>query len=108
MRNSLKKRGSTSNEIDECFRLIDDGQFKVSPSKEFILQQALDTIQLLQAELKKMRWRILCVPNGEPDLIIGDHAVMLSDEGPDDQPPAPLGIHNPNIELVMPMSRRMV
>jgi hypothetical protein len=108
MRNSLEETGSTSDEINECFRLIDAGQFKVTPSKEFILKQALDTIDLLQAELRKMRWGILCVPNGEPDLIIGDHAVMLSDEGPDDQPPAPLGIRNPNIELVMPLSRRMV
>lgn len=108
MRNSMKETGATPEEIDELFRVLEAGQFKVSPSKEFILKQSLDMIPTLHAELIKMRWTILGVPNGEPDLIIGDHAVMLSDEGPDDKPPAPLGIRNPNIELVMPLSRRMV
>jgi len=108
VRNSLKKTGATPEEVAELFRAMESGQCKVSPSKEFILEQSLKLIQLLQAELTRMRWTILGVPNGDPDLVIGDNPVMLSDEGPDDKPPAALGIRNPTIELVMPLGRRMV
>jgi hypothetical protein len=50
----------------------------------------------------------MSVPSGEPDLILSDQPVMLYDAGPDNEPPKPLGIRNPNIELVMPLGRRMV
>jgi hypothetical protein len=108
VRSSLKQAGATSDEITALFHAMETGRFKVTPTKEYVLWQSLKMIELLQAELKQMRWTILAVPNGEPNLIIGDQPAMLYDAGPDDEPPAPLGIRNRNIELVMPLGRRMV
>jgi len=108
VRNSLKQTGATSQEIDELLHAGESGQWKVSPTKDYVLTESLRMIQVLQAELKQMRWKILAVPSGEPGLIIGDQPVMLYDAGPDDEPPKPLRIRNPDIELVLPLSRRMV
>lgn len=108
VRNSLRHTGATADEIDEVFHAMETGQCTVSPTKDYVLRESLRMIRLLQAELEQMRWTIFAVPSGEPDLIIGDHPVMLYDAGPDNEPPAPLGIRNHNIELVMPLSRRMV
>ena len=108
MRNSLKQVGTAPDEITEFFSAMENGQFKVTPTKEFILAQSLQMIELLETELKQMRWGILGVPNGEPNLIVGDQPVMLYDAGPDDQPPGPLGIRNKNIELVIPLGSCMV
>jgi hypothetical protein len=44
----------------------------------------------------------------DPDLIVGDHPVMLADLGSEDVRPGALGICNPHIEVLMPLSRRMV
>lgn len=108
VRKRLRDSGATEEEIIQLFHSMETGQCKVSPTKEYVLSQALKIIQMFQGELERMRWTIFSVPEGEPNLIIGDHPVMLSDQGPDNEPPAPLGIRNPNIELVLPLSRRMV
>ena len=102
---SLAELGATPGQIDEQFQAMASGKYHVRPSKELVLQGSLRMIETLHAELEKMRWTFLTVPQGEPDLIIGDHPVMLSDTG---ETQAPIGIRNPNIELVMPLSRRMV
>jgi len=56
----------------------------------------------------KMKWGFLEIPDGDPDLVVGDHPVTLSDAGPDNEPPGPLGLKNPNIEAALPIGRRMV
>jgi hypothetical protein len=65
-------------------------------------------IPTIHSELEDMHWTFLAVPDGEPELLIGDCPVMLAEPGPEDERPRPLGLRNPKIELVMPMSRRMV
>jgi Protein of unknown function (DUF4238) len=62
----------------------------------------------VHSELQDMHWTFMAVPEGEPELLISDYPVMLSESGPEDEHPGPLGLRNPNIELVMPLSRRMV
>ena len=105
---SLIKAGATLEDIEEQFRIIELGGYRVRPHKQLVLIQSLCLIEKLHGELIKMNWCFLSVPTGASDLILGDHPVMLSDQGPDDQPSGPLGLRNPNIELVMPISKRMV
>jgi hypothetical protein len=55
-----------------------------------------------------MHWTFLEAPDSEPDLLISDCPVMLTEPDAEEEHRKPLGIRNPNIELVMPLSRRMV
>jgi hypothetical protein len=54
-----------------------------------------------------MHWTFGRVPEGEPDLIIGDCPIMLTEPSSEEEQ-KPLGIQNPNIEIVLPLSRNMV
>ncbi|MEI9863141.1 MAG: DUF4238 domain-containing protein [Limisphaerales bacterium] len=108
LRKSMEEKGASPEEIQQFLQIIGTGQFKVSSNREFLLKQSLWVVPMLSKVLLKMKWGILQIPNGEPDLVIGDHAVMLYDKGPNDIPPAPLGLSNPHIELVMPLSSRAV
>jgi hypothetical protein len=108
LRKRLEQEGASPEVIDELFRDMESGAVTVHPTKEYVLVLALSMIETIRAELREMHWTFMGVPDGEPDLILGDHAVMLADAGPDDDPPGPLGLRNPNIELVMPLSCRMV
>lgn len=108
VRKRLSESGATEQQIVEQFRLMDSGGYKVRPNRAFVMTRALKMIELIHAELQEMQWTILTLLDGEPDLIMSDHPVTLYDAGPDDEPPGPLGLRNPNIELVMPLSRRAV
>lgn len=105
---ALTEAGATPEDIQEQFRAMEKGGYLVDPHREFVLVHSLRLVVTLHEQLLKMKWGILRVLDGEPDLILGDHPVMLSDEGPDDEPPRALGLMNPNIELIMPLSKRMV
>lgn len=55
-----------------------------------------------------MTWSFLDVFDGEPDLLIGDHPVLLLDAGPVEGYPRPLGLSNEYLQILMPLSPRMV
>jgi hypothetical protein len=61
-------------------------------------------VETIADELSKMRWTFLAVAENDPDLVIGDHPVLLSN--PDSS--GPFGLRTPTIELLMPLGRRMV
>lgn len=100
----LLAKGATQATIEKLFKSIKDGKMKVTPAKDYVVALALASIDNIADELSKMKWTFLGVEPGEPDLIIGDHPVMLADPVSS----APLGLRNPNIELLMPLSRGMV
>jgi len=108
VRRRLEKEGASADVVDQLFRDMESGKMSVRPTKDYVLTLALSMIETLREDLLDMQWTFFEVPDGDPDLILGDHAVMLADAGPENEPPGPLGLRNPNIELVMPLSRRMV
>jgi len=55
-----------------------------------------------------MCWTFLDVHPADSDLLLGDHPVTLADVGPEGIPVEALGIKNPNIEIALPLSPRMV
>jgi hypothetical protein len=105
---ALAEEGATAAEIEEQFQAMATGQYIVHPHREFVLMEAFKAVAVIHTELCRMRWVFSEVPQGEADLILGDHPVMLADVGPDDVPPKPLGLKNPHIELVFPLSKRML
>ncbi len=99
----LLARGMTENEIARMVALVNAGKMTVTPHRDHLLTAAIRMIETIADELSQMQWTFLAVPVGEPDLIIGDHPVTLAD------PVSNLiGLRNPNIELLLPLSLRMV
>jgi hypothetical protein len=108
VRKDMKEAGATDEEIARELEAVANGKYRVRPAQDFIVAHAVEMIPTIHAELGEMHWTFLAVPDGEPELLITDCPVMLADAGPEEEPPKPLGLRNPNIELVMPLSRRMV
>jgi hypothetical protein len=104
----LLSEGKSEERIADALVELDQGKGTLLPRKEFLIYLALKSVNSTAEELVKMKWGFLEIPDGDPDLVIGDHTVTLSDVGPDDEPPGPLGLKNPNIELALPIGRRMV
>lgn len=102
----IKAHGDTDEEITEFVRMLDEAKFTITPTREFAIYISFDVMFLVAEELAKMRWTFLDVHRSDGDLIIGDHPVTLTDVSPTGVA-APLGVKNPNIEIVMPLSPRM-
>jgi hypothetical protein len=99
--------GDSPGDIQDLFQALERGDFEVSPPRGLVLLQTIKQIPNLALELSKMRWIFGHLDEEDPDLIIGDHAVMLTDIGPESEPLRPLAIRNPHIEVLIPLSRRM-
>jgi len=108
VRKSMMKRGATSAEVERQLQAAGSGRYKARPNRDWIVANAVRLIPVIHSELEAMHWTFLDVPDGGPDLLISDCPVMLTDPSADDRNPKPLGLKNPNIELAMPLSRRMV
>lgn len=107
VRERLLEGGTPPEKVDDVF--LEATKFTVRPTKDFLLQSALRMIPNIQKELCGMCWNFLQLRDGDPDLLIGDHPVMLFDATKlENGSSVPLGIRNDRIELVMPLSRRMV
>ena len=63
-------------------------------------------VEKLTLGLANLKWMFCFLPDSEDDFIIGDHPVLLEDVGSEVER-GPLGIMNPNIELILPLSPRM-
>lgn len=100
----LLSTGTPAEEIRKMFECIRDGGCTVKPARDFVLTQCFKMIDTVAALLLKMKWSFSDVPEGEPDLVIGDHPVTLSAPGSS----AGLGLKNPAIEVLMPLSPRTV
>ena len=100
----LSDSGTTPEDIEGLFESMKTGGTTVHVSKDHALLSALEQIQTTARELARMKWCFAKVPDGDPDLIIGDHPVTIADSGAS----GPLGLRNPNIEVLLPLSRRML
>jgi Protein of unknown function (DUF4238) len=103
---SLSAMGSSPEETEKLLQSLELGKFKVRPSRAVVLLQSLKLIENIAAELAKMRWRFVTLDPNDPDLILADQPVMLTDVGPTTSQPRPLGIRNPHIQVVLPFHRR--
>ncbi|MGC2626772.1 MAG: DUF4238 domain-containing protein [Candidatus Udaeobacter sp.] len=108
VRNDMKEAGATDEDVERVIEAVANGKCRAQPTQAWIVASAVRAIPMIQAELKDMHWTFLAVPEEEPELLINDRPVMLAEPGPEDEHSRPLGLRSPNIELVMPMSRRMV
>lgn len=104
----IKAKGATDEEISQMLRILDEGKFTVTPTREFAIWIGLSLLEPVAAELAKMRWTFLDVHPTDGDIIIGDHPVTLTDVAPQGIPAGPLGVKNPHIEIAMPLGRQMV
>jgi hypothetical protein len=102
----IKATGATEAEIADVTRIMDEGAIEVTPTREFAVASALDLWSIIAPELSRMKWTFGEIDKSDEDLVIGDHPVTLVDVG--GNAPAPLGIKNPNIEIAMPLSPRVV
>jgi hypothetical protein len=108
VRKDLLELGATDDEVGRALGAVAEGKCRIHPAKDWIVAHAIQEIPMIHSELQDMHWTFLAVPDGEPELLIGDYPVMLSEPGPENEHPRPLGLRNPNIELIMPLSRRTV
>ena len=104
----VRASGASAAELAEFLNVLDEGRFTVEPTREFTIASSLGVIQLITDELAKMRWTFLDVHPSDGDLILGDHPVTLVDAGGEEKPAKPLGLRNPDIEIALPLSPRMV
>jgi len=102
----IKATGATEAEIADVIRIMDEGAIEVTPTREFALASALDLWSIIAQELSRMKWTFGEIDNSDEDLVISDHPVTIADVG--GNRPAPLGIKNPNIEIAIPLSPRVV
>ena len=98
--------GATPMDIKNILDSLANRKIAVIPHRDFVLIQNLLVIESLSSGLLEMNWMFCSVDTSEPDLIIGDHPVLLEDIGHQYER-GPLGISNPNIEIVLPLSKRM-
>jgi hypothetical protein len=104
----VKATGATDEEVSELLQILDTGKFTVTPTRDFSLLIGFDVMECLAGELAKMKWTFLDIHPTDGDLIIGDHPVTLTNVAPEGIPAGALGVKNPNIEIAMPLSPRMV
>jgi hypothetical protein len=104
----IRASGSTEDDVAQFVKILDEGKFTVTPTREFVLASALNLINLISVELAKMRWIFASVPDADPSLLIGDHPVTLADVRGEGLLAEPLGIKSPHIEIALPLSPRIV
>ena len=108
MRENLVRRLTESGAPKEWMdAAIEDACAQASKklnAKDLILLGPLRQAEPVIRTLAKMKWSVLDIPQGDPDLFIGDHPVVLRSEGGDGS----LGLSNKNIQLFMPLSPRVV
>ena len=104
----MKQSGATDEDVERVLEAVANGKCRAQPTQDWIVASAVREIPMIQGELLDMHWTFLAVPDEEPELLINDCPVMLAQPGPENEHPRPLGLRSPNVELVMPLSRRMV
>ena len=102
----LKQAGAAEEVIRAVLNDAAEGRTQFVPRHELTLITNLMTVESMALGLAELEWMFCVLPDSEDDFIIGDHPVLLEDVGSESER-RPLGITNPNIELILPLSRRM-
>jgi hypothetical protein len=104
----LLASGADAKELSDFLKLLDGGEFKAEPTRDYVLYLSLGLIEEVSNALAKMKWTFLEVPLVDSDLVLGDHPVVLEDFGAADGSSGLIAVMNPHIEIAMPLSSRMV
>lgn len=100
---SIVSSGGTPEDAEKMLQFIKDGNMAVTPTNGFLVPQAFALIDSFAEIMMEMRWRFMEIDDSDQDLFIGDHPVlMLCPDGD------PVGLRHPDIDLVLPLSRRIV
>ena len=102
----LKEAGVSNDDIKAVLADVAGGKTPFIPRHELTLITNLMAVETLTLGLANLKWMFCFLPDSEEDFIIGDHPVLLEDVGSELER-GPLGIMNPDIELILPLSRRM-
>lgn len=102
----LKQAGASEDVIKSVLNDAAEGRTQFAPRHELTLITNLMNVDSIALGLAELKWMFCVLPDSEDDFIIGDHPVLLEDVGSESER-RPLGIMNPNIELILPLSRRM-
>lgn len=102
----LKGAGVSNEDIKAILADVAGGKTSFIPRHELTLITNLMNVEKLALGLANLKWMFCSLPDSEDDFIIGDHPVLLENVGSEAER-GPLGIMNPNIELILPLSRRM-
>ena len=104
----LSDKGCSAADIQQFLQSVQHGEFKIAPSRDLVIVQSLNLIGDVATALSRMRWKFATLDSNDPDLILGDHPVILADVGPPSIPPRPLGLRNPHMQVTMPFHARKV
>lgn len=102
----LKQAGASEDVIKSVLNDAAEGRTQFAPRHELTLITSLMNVDSIVPRLAELKWMFCVLPDSEDDFIIGDHPVLLEDLSSESER-RPLGIMNPNIELILPLSRRM-
>ena len=102
----LKDAGANDETIASLLKDLSGGKIPLKIRHEITLLTNLMEVEPLAQALASLNWMFCVLPDSEDDFIIGDHPVLLEDVGPSEER-GYLGVLNPNIELILPLGRRM-
>lgn len=102
----MKLAGASNETIKSVLTDLAEGNTPVIPRHEFTLIMNLMKVEPLAQSLADLKWMFCFLPDSEDDFIIGDHPVLLEDVGSGSER-GYLGVGNPDIELILPLSKRM-
>jgi hypothetical protein len=97
----LRKSGGDETEIQNFLAALERGEFKMTASRDFIVTTFLEMLDVITAKFCQMKWCYLRTKDPSEVFVISDNPLVLEDVGKGDA--QPLGILNPNIEIVMPL-----
>jgi hypothetical protein len=98
----LRKIGKDEKEIEEFIASLERGEFQVTANRGYIVTIFLEHIDSITAKFCQMKWGFFRIKDASEAFLLSDNPLTLEDVGEGDA--QPLGIMNPNIEVMMPLS----
>ncbi|MCU1500628.1 MAG: hypothetical protein JWM47_4581 [Acidimicrobiales bacterium] len=102
IRKDFLEMGMTEDQIEAELAEAATSAYPYEPPQQMLLVMALNQIPKTHEELNRMHWQIMTLDAGDSDLLLGDHpAILIAPEG------ELRGLRNPNLSVVLPLSKRV-
>ena len=102
----LREMGASETDIEGLFASLERGEFQVTANRDYLKATFLQILDKLVSLFCQMNWLFLRIEDGTDTFLVSDNPLVLEDVGP--RKSQPLGIANPNIEITMPLSPKVV